>query len=120
MAFTELDPKTALLVIDLQKGIVGLPLAHPVDEVVANVLALIGAFRRHGLRIVLVNVAGSPPGRTDKGASSRTLPDGWTDLIPELDQQPEDLVVTKHARSAFSDTGTRTSMGSTSLFPSTP
>ena len=34
MPVTTLDPKTALVVIDLQKGILGLPTAHPTNEVV--------------------------------------------------------------------------------------
>jgi hypothetical protein len=106
MTFTDLDPKTAPLVIDLQGGIVGLPLAHPADDVVSKSSALVKAFRRHGLPIVLVNVAGSPPGRTDTGSGGgQAFPDGWTDLIHELDQQPEDIIVTKYARSAFSGTG---------------
>lgn len=106
MTFTGLDRQTALLVIDLQQGIVGLPLVHPVDEVIGRASALIEAFRRAGRPIVLVNVAGSPPGRTDRGSGNRqAFPDGFTELIPELGQQPEDIVVTKYARSAFSGTG---------------
>ena len=35
MAITTLDPKTALIVIDLQQGIVGLTGAHPMSGVVA-------------------------------------------------------------------------------------
>jgi nicotinamidase-related amidase len=86
MTFTDLDPKTALLVIDLQGGIVSLPLAHPADDVVRKSSALVKAFRRHGLPIVLVKVAGSPPGRTDTGSGGgQAFPDGWTDLIHELE-----------------------------------
>jgi hypothetical protein len=33
---TALDPKTALVIIDLQKGIVSLPTVHPVAEVVKH------------------------------------------------------------------------------------
>jgi nicotinamidase-related amidase len=106
MSFTELDPNTALLVVDLQKGIIGLPLAHPVDDVIGKSTALIEAFRKRGLPIVLINVAGSPPGRTDRGSGAgRAFPEGWTDLIDELGQEPGDILVTKHARSAFSGTG---------------
>jgi nicotinamidase-related amidase len=106
MSLTELDPNTALLVVDLQKGIVGLPLAHPVDDVIGRSTALIEAFRKRGLPIVLINVAGSPPGRTDRGSSAgRVFPEGWTDLIDELGQEAGDVLVTKHARSAFSGTG---------------
>lgn len=105
MPFSALDPKTALIVVDLQAGIVGLPLAHPVDEVVARSVELLAAFRRRGLPVVLVNVAGAPPGRTDRGHRLAAVPEGWSDLIDELDRQPGDLLVTKYARSAFSGTG---------------
>jgi nicotinamidase-related amidase len=46
MTVTTLDPKTALIVIDLQKGIVSRPTAHPVGEVMKRASALAGAFRR--------------------------------------------------------------------------
>jgi nicotinamidase-related amidase len=36
MPVTTLDPKTALIVIDLQKGIVGLPTAHPTNQVMTD------------------------------------------------------------------------------------
>jgi nicotinamidase-related amidase len=32
------------------------------------------------------------------------LPEGWTDLIPELDRQPSDIVVTKRTWGAFAST----------------
>jgi nicotinamidase-related amidase len=103
---TTIDPTAALVVVDLQAGIVPLPLAHPVEGVVERSVELLRAFRDRGLPVVLVNVAGSPPGRTDRGArGSRTFPEGWTDLVPELEQRPEDLLVTKYARSAFTGTG---------------
>ena len=34
MALTTLDPNTALIIVDLQKGIVGLPVIHPIDGVI--------------------------------------------------------------------------------------
>ena len=61
MAVTTLDPKTALIVIDLQKGIVTLPTVHPTSEVVKHASQLADAFRRHGLPVVLVNVDGGAP-----------------------------------------------------------
>jgi nicotinamidase-related amidase len=39
MSLSTLDPKTALIVIDLQKGVVPLPLVHPLTEVVSNARA---------------------------------------------------------------------------------
>ncbi len=105
MTVTTLDPKTALIVVDLQKGIVSRPAVHPMDGVVENAAALADAFRRHGLPVVLVNVAGGAPGRTEQARGPRELPAGWTDLIPELNRQPQDHVVTKHTPGAFTNTG---------------
>jgi nicotinamidase-related amidase len=54
---------------------------------------------------VLVNVAGRPPGRTGQGPrSSTSFAEGWTDFLPELDQQPSDMVVTKRSWGAFATT----------------
>ena len=86
MAMTTLDPKTALLVIDLQKGILSYPTVHPVSEVVQRASALADAFRRHGLPVVLVNVTGGALGRTESVPTARTvsrkdlptLPPSWT------------------------------------------
>jgi nicotinamidase-related amidase len=101
---TTLDPNTALIVIDLQKGIVGLAVIHPVDDVIKRARALADAFRERGLPLVLVNVAGSAPGRTEQQRSVTSFPEGWTDLIPELDRQPGDIVVTKRTWGAFAST----------------
>ncbi len=105
MALTTLDANTALIIVDLQKGIVGLPLAQPIDEVVAQARALADDFRDRGLPVALVNVAGGAPGRTDQPRPNPgALPDGWTDLIPELNRQPGDIVVTKRTWGAFAST----------------
>ena len=105
MPVTTLDPKTALIVIDLQKGIVGLPTAHPTNEVVKYASELADAFRRHRLPVVLVNVDGGAPGRAEQTRSSRDFPAGWTELVPELNQQPTDHTVTKRTWGAFTNTG---------------
>ena len=104
MALTTLDPNTALIIIDLQKGIVGLPAIHPIDGVIERARALADAFRERGLPVVLVNVAGGAPGRTEQPRPTGTRPDGWTDLIPELNQQLSDIVVTKRTWGAFAST----------------
>src|ERR1700722_10954055 len=105
MAVTALDLKTALIVIDLQKGIVGMPTVHPTAEVVKRASALAEAFRGHGLPVVLVNVDGGAPGRTEMAPRVREFPAGWTDLVPELNQQPGDHAVTKRTWGAFVNTG---------------
>jgi nicotinamidase-related amidase len=102
---TTLDPATALIVVDLQAGLAGLPTVHPFDDVVANAVKLADAFRVKRLPVVLVNVAGGAPGRTDQGAAGRSaFPDGWSDLLPQLNQQPGDKTVTKFTWGAFHDT----------------
>ncbi|MGP8233261.1 MAG: cysteine hydrolase family protein [Methylovirgula sp.] len=104
MPVTTLDPKSALIVVDLQKGIVTLPAVHPVAGVIANASALATAFRRHGLPVVLVNVAGGAPGRTERVLARGAMPPDWTDLIPELNAQPADHKVTKLTWGAFTST----------------
>ena len=106
MPATAIDPKTALVVIDLQKGIAQLPLAHPIQGVVANTVRLADAFRRAGWPVVLVNVAFSPDGadfprtRTDLRRSI-AMPADFSELIPELGAQPGDLRITKRQPNAF-------------------
>lgn len=103
MAVTALDPKTALL--DLQKGIVTIPAAHPAAGVVANAAALADAFRKHHLPVVLVNVGGGAPGRTEAPPRGGDRPADWAELVPELHQQPSDILVTKKTWGAFTGTG---------------
>ena len=104
MPVTSLDPMTALIVVDLQKGIINSPVIHPVAGVIERTRALLNAFRRRGLPVVLVNVAGVAPGRTEQPRRSSTLPEGFSDLIPELDRQATDIVVTKRTWGAFAST----------------
>ncbi len=98
---TQLDANAALVVIDLQKGIVDLPTVHPSSEIVSRSAQLAQAFRERRLPVVLVNVAGRAPGRTDAGIRNYAFPPDWTELVPELKQQPSDLLVTKHRVGAF-------------------
>jgi nicotinamidase-related amidase len=105
MALTTLDPKTALIVIDLQKGILGLTLAHLSKPIVDRASALAEGFRRRGLPVVLVNVAGGAPGRTEQSRHLGELPADWAELAPELNRQPSDHLVTKRTWGAFTNTG---------------
>jgi nicotinamidase-related amidase len=106
MALTTIDPTSALVVIDLQKGIVAAHTDPAVTAVVKQAAHLAAEFRRHGRPVVLVNVTGGAPGRTEAGWSGGTaLPAGWADLIEELDVRPTDHLITKRRRSAFHDTG---------------
>lgn len=106
MAVTTLDPQTALIVIDLQNGIVTHQTAHPIDGVVDNAALLAETFRRNGLPVVLVTVGGAPAGRTEQIRNTAgQLPAGWADLVPELNQQSGDHALVKKTWGAFTNTG---------------
>jgi nicotinamidase-related amidase len=107
MTLTTIDPGCALVVVDLQKGIVSALTGAPVAAAVRHATRLAAEFRRHSLPVVLVNVTGRAQGRTDAGRSGSggALPAGWADLIDELDTRPTDHLITKRRRSAFHDTG---------------
>jgi nicotinamidase-related amidase len=105
MPVTVLDPRPALILVDLQKGIVSLPTVHPVAEIVQHARALANAFRGRGLPVILVNVGGGAPGRTQQGGGRGDRPADWADLIPELNRQPQDHSVTKQTWGAFTGTG---------------
>ena len=101
MPLTQIDTVAALVVIDLQKGIVGLQTAHPASEIVTRSAELARTFRERGLPVVLVNVYGRAPGRTDAGSPKFSFPPDWTELVPELEQKPDDYLVTKQRVGAF-------------------
>jgi nicotinamidase-related amidase len=105
MPLTTLDSNTALIVIDLQKGIVNGNFIHPIGDILDRTHALIDVFRGKSLPVVLVNVAGRAPGRTEQGPRGNTsFSEGWIDFLPQLDQQPSDIVVTKRSWGAFATT----------------
>ncbi len=105
MPLTTLDPVSALIVIDLQEGIAGGSFLHPIGDILNRTLALIAVFRAHHLPVVLVNVDARPPGRTERGPRSNViLTNGWTNLLPQLDLQADDIVVTKRSWGAFATT----------------
>ncbi|WP_172892290.1 isochorismatase family protein [Jatrophihabitans sp. GAS493] len=104
MSVTTLDDHTALIVIDLQKGIVGLPTVHPMDGVLRNATALIEQFRARRLPVVLVNADGGAPGRTQTPPRTTQRPADWAELVAELNQQPDDHLVTKRTWGAFTNT----------------
>jgi nicotinamidase-related amidase len=102
MPLTQLDATAALIVIDLQKGIVGLPTAHPGSGIASRSAQLANAFRERGLPVVLVNVTAAAPGRTDAGPRDlSSFPSDWAELVPELEQQPSDYRISKQRVGAF-------------------
>ncbi len=100
--------RCALVVIDLQRGIVSMPtLPRPSQEVVANAARLAGAQRAGGGLVVLVRVTPRPDGRDalqptlDPGPPLPARAPGWAEIVPELAGHEEDLVITKRQWGAF-------------------
>jgi nicotinamidase-related amidase len=104
MSVTTLDAKTALVVIDLQKGLMSYPTLHPISDIVEESRQLADAFRERGLPIVWVNVTGGAPGRTEQPRPSGDFPAEFAELIPELGAEEGDLRVTKRTWGAFPHT----------------
>jgi nicotinamidase-related amidase len=105
-----LDPRsTAVVVIDIQKGIVGRPGApHPTASVVANCVRLVDAARRVGAQPVLVHVGESRDGADRVSPTvdqawpgAAALPPDWSDLAPQLGSHPRDIVILKRQWGAF-------------------
>ncbi|HEX3866549.1 MAG TPA: hydrolase [Gemmatimonadaceae bacterium] len=109
MTAISLDPKkTALVVIDLQKGIVAMEtVPHPTADVVSRSANVAKYFRAHGALVVWVNVETGPDGIlfpraiTDVERPRMSMPADWSQLAPELGVEPSDVRVTKHQPSAF-------------------
>ena len=106
----ELDSKsTALVLIDLQKGILGHPLTPTTgQELLARGQSLAEGFRAASALVVLVNVAFSADGgdmlrqQVDVAPPipKDGFPAGWNEFPPGL-RHPGDMVITKRQWSAF-------------------
>jgi nicotinamidase-related amidase len=105
MPVTELDPRTALIVVDLQKGLLAYPTIEPVPAIIERAAKLAAAFRARGLPVVLVTATGGAPGRTERVRPAVTRSPDWAELVPELDRRPADVIVTKRTWGAFHQTG---------------
>lgn len=114
MSELNLDPRTtAIVVIDLQKGIVQMPgTPHSPQEVIANSVRILDAARAAGAQPVLVHVAFAADWRDalqmpvdEPMRATADMPKDWTELLPELKQAPGDIVVLKKQWGAFYGTG---------------
>jgi nicotinamidase-related amidase len=100
---------TALVLIDLQKGIVGRKelAPRPGSEVVANAVKLVARFRHAKAPVILVHVTFSADFgdavkvETDKSMTRGAMPPDWAEFVPELQVAPTDLLITKRNWGAF-------------------
>ena len=100
--------RTALIVIDLQKGIVERKTApHAAELVVKNAAALAGAFRQLDMPVFLVRVTPSPDGKdalrpiADVPTPVQTPSSLWAEIVPAMGPKQGDFVITKHQWGAF-------------------
>jgi len=116
---TAIDKNTALVLIDLQKGIVKNYTGDVVSEVLVNAAKLIEVFREQGLPIVIVNVNPLGAAWTKTRREISNVPkntvvqtvakvamsvSGFTDIVPEIKTAPDDIFITKHTWNAFYET----------------
>jgi nicotinamidase-related amidase len=98
--------KTALVVIDMQKGMAAMQTQpHDAKTVLSNNVKLAKAFRESKMPVFLVHVDFSPnlwfQPRTDETFAMRDMPKDWVDISPELGPEPSDVVITKGQWGAF-------------------
>lgn len=113
MTVTEIDAKTALVLIDLQVGTLRAPtVPHSAADVVGNAARLADAFRGAGAPVVLVRMrnsadgADAAPGRSEaaRRAGGRGRPYDLGDLVPDPAGRDGDILVTKRVWGAFHGT----------------
>jgi nicotinamidase-related amidase len=107
MPVKTLDSRTALVLIDLQKGITAMPTVEPADAIVERAASLARAFRERELPVVRVRVAFSPDGgdvlhtRVDASPPPMTRGADWAELREEIGSGPHDIIITKRQWDAF-------------------
>lgn len=101
--------KTALVIIDLQKGILGYKTEpHLADTILSRNLKLADAFRKHNGLVVLVHVNTASDGKDLLHPTTDTppmptadRPNNWAEFPEELGPKPGDVVITKKQWGAF-------------------
>ncbi len=99
--------KTALVVIDLQNGIVNRECSpHTTVEVIQNASRLVNTFTEKGAFVVLVRVSTLDgkdmlKPKVDLKANSMQFPEGWDNLVPEIANNKNTYTITKRQWGAF-------------------
>ncbi|WP_149205127.1 isochorismatase family protein [Actinotalea subterranea] len=105
-----LDPATALVLVDLQKGITALRTVHDPATVVARAALLADAAHRGGRPVVRIRTQFSADGgdllrgRTDSPGPSVVQDADFAELDPRVPPTATDLHVTKRGWDAFAGT----------------
>ena len=100
--------KTAVVVIDLQKGISSIP-TEPYSSavVIENSAKLLTAARKNNMPVFLVHVTPSPDMKdalrpvTETSFVRSGFDPGWSEFVPELNIQSDDFLINQHQWGAF-------------------
>lgn len=116
---TTIDKRTALVLIDLQKGIVKTGNAQQVKKILVKASMLVDVFRAANLPVVVVHVnpldapwtktrvevSNLPQNQVMKTIAKMAMPIlGFTDIVPEIEVKPEDILIEKKSWNAFFQT----------------
>jgi nicotinamidase-related amidase len=99
--------KTALVVIDLQKGIIAQQTKpYLAQDVIANASKLVDSFRKNDMPVFLVHVMITKETMlkvlSDESFLSSLSPSpDWSEFVPEMSPTSKDIVITKRQWGAF-------------------
>jgi nicotinamidase-related amidase len=102
--------QTAVVLIDLQQGIMGYPTApYAISSVIGVAADLAGRFRSRGATIVyvrvdLANMIQLTVDQSHGDPNGPPPPPAASEIVPEAGRQPDDLLITKHHWDAFGGT----------------
>jgi nicotinamidase-related amidase len=110
MSAVTIDKRPALVLIDLQKGILALPTLLSQDDIKNRARQLAAAFRANALPVVRVKVAWSadggdlPPGRSLVPGPETVPPAGYSEFPEDFRPEPGDIILVKRHWGAFTGT----------------
>jgi nicotinamidase-related amidase len=102
--------KTALVIIDLQKGIASISTQpHEAKDVIAKASLIAEEFRKNNMPVFLVRVSSSADGKDrlnpivdgENPWANRQMPADWNQIVSELGPKQTDIVITKKQWGAF-------------------
>jgi nicotinamidase-related amidase len=100
--------KTAVVVIDLQKGIAQMPTQpYSSETVISNTANLLNIARQKGINIFLIRVSRSPDLKdalkpiSESTFQRNQFDPSWSEYVPQLNIQSTDFLITKHQWGAF-------------------
>ncbi len=107
MPVSAIDPTTALVLVDLQRGITALAGPELIVPPATEAGRLAAAFRANRLPVMLVRTAFAPDGgdllrnRVTRAPHMGAFPERPEEILEEVGAQPTDVVVTKRQPGAF-------------------